>query len=46
MFVVAGLLFIVIVAGIALLVLDQMLNDLRPHAPKSDPATSAARGNF
>lgn len=40
MIVVAGLLFIVIAAGVALLVLDQMVADLRQREPASAAASS------
>lgn len=41
-----GLLFIVIAAGAALLVLDQMLTDLRPNGPSSSQDSTASHTNF
>jgi hypothetical protein len=43
---VAGILFIVIGAGAALLILDQMLADLRPGDRPSRPASAETPGNF
>ena len=46
MFVVGGLLFILIAAGVAFLVLDQMLNDFRENGHPPQVEATPARGNF
>ena len=43
---VVGVLFIVIGAGVALLVLDQMLADLRQNGGAAQSSTAPARTNF
>ena len=43
---VAGLLFIVAAAGAALLILDQMLSDLRHQGPSGGTAPTESRVNF
>mgnify|MGYP000213684505 CR=1 FL=1 len=43
---VIGLLFIVVGAGAALLILDQMLADLRQQSPSSGTTPTESRGNF
>ena len=43
---VAGVLFIVVAAGVALLVLDQMLADLRQNPPTKQEGAGTAHTNF
>ena len=43
---VVGVLFIVVAAGAALLVLDQMLADFRQNGPNSHPGAETAHTNF
>lgn len=45
-FLVGGLLFILAAAGVALLVLDQMLSDLRQNGRPTQTETAGVRGNF
>ena len=43
---VVGVLFIVVAAGVALLVLDQMVADLRQNGQFPPPASASAQTNF
>ena len=46
MILVFGVLFIVVAAGVALLVLDQMVADLRQNGQMQTPASASGQTNF